>query len=78
MRLLGTFPSLRSTRNPLVSVGIFAVVMYAAYQAAQAVIANDFMGLALSGLLVAGAFVALVIQQGLAQGVVPAGGLGSV
>jgi hypothetical protein len=41
MKTLGTLPSLRSSRNPLVSFGLAVVVIFAAYQAAQLVLAGE-------------------------------------
>ena len=40
MRALGTLPSLRSSRNPLVALGLFAVAIYLAYEAAGAIVAG--------------------------------------
>jgi hypothetical protein len=64
MRVLGTHPSLRTSRNPLVVFGLFVVVIFAAYMAAGAVIANDINSLALTALLfVAGAVVVAILND---------------
>jgi hypothetical protein len=54
MRILGAFPALRSSRNPLVAFGLFALVIYAAYKAAGAILANDLDSLAFASLLFVG------------------------
>lgn len=61
MRVLGTFPSLRTTRNPLVALGIFGLVLYAGYRAAEAIIANDLSSLAYAALLLVGGGVVIAI-----------------
>jgi hypothetical protein len=63
MRTLGSLPSLRSARNPFVTLGIFAAVIYAAYETSQAVLSNDFTSLGLAALLVGGTFVVSVILR---------------
>ena len=64
MRILGTLPSLRVSRNPIVAFGIFVLVLLAAYQAATAVIANDLNSLAYVGMLfVGGAVVVSVLND---------------
>ena len=61
MRILGTLPSLRSSRNPLVAFGWFALVIYAAYKAAGAILANDLDSLAFAALLFVGGAVVVAI-----------------
>jgi hypothetical protein len=54
-------PSFRVSRNPLVLLGLFAVVLYAAYKAADAILANDLTGLAFAALLFVGGAVFVAI-----------------
>jgi len=61
MRTLGTFPSLRTSRNPLAALAWFAVVIFAAYKAAGAILADDITSLAFAGLLVVGGAVFVAI-----------------
>jgi hypothetical protein len=61
MRTLGTLPSLRVSRNPLVAFGLFAVVIFVAYKAAGAILANDLDSLAFAALLFVGGAVVVAI-----------------
>jgi hypothetical protein len=61
MRMIGSLPSLRSSRNPLVAFGVFVVVIFSAYQAAQLVIAGDVNGLVFAGMLFVGGAVVVAI-----------------
>jgi len=61
MRVLGTLPSLRSSRNPFVAFGLFALVIYAAYKTAEAILANDINSLAFAAILIVGAAVVVAI-----------------
>src|SRR5271166_3123042 len=64
MRMLGTLPSLRSSRNPLVGIGLFILVIYAGYKAAEAILANDLSSLSYAALLfVAGAVVIAILND---------------
>jgi hypothetical protein len=64
MRVLGTLPSLRTSRNPLVAFGLFVVVIFAAYKAAGAIIDDDINSLAFAALLfVAAAVVVAIIND---------------
>jgi hypothetical protein len=63
MRLLGTLPSLRSSRNPLASLGFFFLAIFAAYEAAGAILADDLNSLALAVLLLAGGAVAIAVLK---------------
>jgi hypothetical protein len=64
MRVLGTLPSLRISRNPLVTFGLFAIVIFAAYKAAQAILANDLTSLGYAALLfVVGAVVVAILND---------------
>jgi O-antigen ligase len=64
MRVLGTLPSLRTARNPLVAFGLFVVVIFAAYKAAGAIIADDLNSLVLAALLfVAGGVVIAILND---------------
>jgi hypothetical protein len=61
MKTLGALPSLRVSRNPLVAFGLFIIVIFVAYKAAQAILANDLNSLAFAGLLVVGGAVFVAI-----------------
>jgi hypothetical protein len=61
MRTIGTLPSLRVSRNPLVSFGFLVAVMYAAYQVAQAILANDLTGLGFVAVLGLGGAVFIAV-----------------
>jgi hypothetical protein len=61
MRLLGTLPVVRSSRNPLVGLGLFVLVIFAAYEAAGAILANDLNSLAFAVLLFAGGAVVIAV-----------------
>ena len=61
MRTLGTLPSLRISRNPLVALAWSLVVVFAAYEAAEAILANDMTSLAFAALLFVGAAVFVAI-----------------
>lgn len=61
MRALGTLPSFRTSRNPLIGFAVFIVVIYAAYQTAQAILANNLTLLGLSGLACAAGAVFIAI-----------------
>ena len=61
MRALGTIPSLRAPRNPLVAFGLFVMMIFAAYEAAEAIIADDINTLAYAALLFIGGAVVIAI-----------------
>lgn len=61
MRALGTIPSLRAPRNPLVAFGLFVLVIVAAYKAAGAILAGDINSLIYAGLLFVGGAVVVAI-----------------
>src|SRR5271167_2386650 len=61
MRTLGTLPSLRVSRNPLVTFGLFAVVIFAAYKTAQAILADDLTSLGYVAILFLGGAVVIAI-----------------
>ena len=64
MRTLGILPSPGVSRNLLVACGLFAVVIIAAYEAAQAILADDLTSLAFAAvLLVGGAVVVAVLND---------------
>jgi hypothetical protein len=64
MRALGALPTLRTSRNPLVGFCVFVVVIYGAYQAAQAILANNLTLLAFSALVfVAGAVLIAILND---------------
>ena len=58
---MGTIPSLRAPRNPLVAFGLFAVVIFGAYKAAGAILANDISSLTYAALLFVGGAVVVAI-----------------
>ncbi len=45
MKMIGSLPSLRIRANPLVAFGLFALIIFVGYQAADLVLAGDFDGL---------------------------------
>ena len=61
MRISGTHPSLRTSRNPLVAFGLFVVVIFAAYKAAGAILADDINSLTYAALLLVGGAVVVTI-----------------
>src|SRR5271165_5939186 len=61
MRTLGTLPSLRVSRNPLVTFGLFAVVIFAAYKTAEAILADDLTSLAFVAIIILGGAVVIAI-----------------
>lgn len=64
MRVLGTLPSLRTSRNPVVAFGLFVVVIFAAYNAAETIVADDINSLAFAALLfVAGAVLIAILND---------------
>lgn len=64
MRTTITFPSLRVSRNPLVTFAIFIFVIFLGYKAAQAILADDVSSLIYAGMLVvAGAVVITVLND---------------
>ena len=61
MRTLATLPSLRTSRNPLVAFGLFVVVIFLAYKAGGAILADDFTSLAYTAIVVVGVAVVIAI-----------------
>lgn len=61
MRILGTFPSLRSSRNPLATAGLIVVVLYAAYETAQIILADDLPTLGFAAIIFVGIAVVVAI-----------------
>jgi hypothetical protein len=61
MRTLGTLPSLGTSRSPLVAVALFILVIFAAYKAAGAILADDISSLAFAALLFVGGAVVVAI-----------------
>ena len=61
MRRLGALSSLGGSRNLLVGFGLFAVVIIAAYEAAQAILADDLTSLAFAAVLLIGGAVVVAI-----------------
>src|SRR5258706_16115556 len=63
MRVLGTLPSQRTSRT-LAAFGLFVGVIFAAYKAAEAIIADDINSLVFAALLfVAGAGVGAILND---------------
>ena len=69
MWTLGTLPSVRSSRNPLVALGLFVFVIFAAYKTAEAIIADDLSSLGLAALLLAGGAVVIAVLNDWRRGV---------
>lgn len=69
MRALGTLPSLRSSRHPLVAFGLFALAIFAAYQAAEAILANDLNVFGYAAILMVGGVVVIVTLNDWHRGV---------
>jgi len=62
--MLGTLPSLRVSRNPLAACGLFAVTIFAAYKAAESILANDLTSLNYAALIfVGGAAVVAILND---------------
>jgi hypothetical protein len=61
VKRLGTFPSLRAARNPIVNLGLILLVVYAAYKTAQIILADDLPELVYAGLLIVGAAVVVAV-----------------
>lgn len=61
MRTLGDLRSLRISRNPLVTLGVFVVVIWAGYQAAQLILGNDLVSLAYAAIVFLGGAVVVAI-----------------
>jgi hypothetical protein len=61
MKTLSALSSARSFRNPLIAFAFFVLAVFLAYEAAQAILANDLSTLALAALLIIGAAVFVAI-----------------
>jgi hypothetical protein len=61
MRMLKTLPSLSTSRNSLVALALFIVVIFAAYKTAGAILADDISSLAFAALLFVGGAVFVAI-----------------
>ncbi len=61
LRTLGRLPSLRVSRNPLVTLGLFAIALYLAYQVAEVILAGDLASFGYFGILVVGAAVVIAM-----------------
>jgi hypothetical protein len=61
MRTLGELRSFRLSRNPLATIGLFALLMYAANKAAQLVLADDLSTFGLIAVVCAGGAVIVAI-----------------
>ena len=64
MRTLELPRSLRLSRNPLVTLGLWVIVIFAAYKVAEAILANDLSSLAYAGILfLAGAVIVAILND---------------
>ena len=64
MRMIGSLPSLRSSRNPAVGLLIAVLVIFAAYETARLVLSGDTTELGLVALVfVAGAVVVTILND---------------
>ena len=61
MKTLGTLPSLRTSRNPLVTIAVAVVVIFAAYKAAESILADDISTLAFVAIIFVGGAVTVAI-----------------
>ncbi len=61
MRMIGSLPSLRTSRNPLVAFGLLALVIFAGYQAAEMVLTEDMSGMVMIALIFAGGAIMVAI-----------------
>lgn len=61
MKTLGTLPSLRVSRNPLVGFVAFAIVIFAGYKAAEAILADDLATLSYAAIFLVGGAVTIAI-----------------
>ncbi len=59
--MIGSLPSLRTSRNPLAALGVFAVVIFVAYEAAQLIIAGDINAIIFAGIIFVGGAVVVAI-----------------
>jgi hypothetical protein len=61
MKMIGTLPTLRNSRNPLMTFGLIILVAYAAYQAAEAILTDDLSTLAYTAMFFVGGAVVIAI-----------------
>jgi len=61
MRTTGALPSLRNSRNPIVGVSFFALVLFLAYQAAETILSGNLTGFGYAGILACTAVVVIAI-----------------
>jgi len=61
MKALGTLPSLRTSRNPLVTIAVAVVAIFAAYKAAESILADDISTLAFVAIILVGGAVTVAI-----------------
>src|SRR6266851_247503 len=61
MKALGTLPSLRTSRNPLVTIAVAVAVIFAAYKAAESILADDISTLAFVAIILVGGAVTVAI-----------------
>ena len=61
MKMIGTLPTFRSPRKPLVAFGFFVLVTYGAYQVAEAILADDLTTLTYTAMFFVGSAVVIAI-----------------
>jgi hypothetical protein len=61
MKMIGTLPTVRTPRKPLVAFGFFVLVTYGAYQAAEAILADDLTTMTYIAMFSVGSAVVIVI-----------------
>jgi len=69
MRTVGALPSLRNSRNPLVSVAVVALALLLAYQAAETILSGDLTNFGYAGVLVCMAVAIIAILNDWRRGV---------
>lgn len=69
MRILGELPAFRSSRNAIIGYGLFVAAIFAAYEAAQAIVSDDLASLAYAGIVIVGVAVFVAILNDWKRGV---------
>ena len=69
MRTIGALPSLRNSRNPIVGISFFALVLFLAYQAAETILSGNLTSFGYAGILVCAAVVVIAILNDWRRGV---------
>jgi hypothetical protein len=68
MRVTGALPVTRGTKSPHLSLGLLVIGLYAAYRAANAILANDLTDLAYAAIIFAGGAVVVSILNNWRRG----------